>query len=133
MEDKGFRVAFVEGQVLACRKGSGVNSAEVIRIRGGLYRLIGRPTQALVHDNISLCEMCHRRLAHLHYNALPALRNMVTGILECQIGHDCVCKGCALGKIPKPFWLYAPVFILRPITSPKVASKANLMKLVIIP
>jgi hypothetical protein len=45
MEDRGYAVAFVDGQVLAWTRGSSFDSAEVIGARdGSLYRLIGQPT-----------------------------------------------------------------------------------------
>ena len=43
-------------------------------------------------------ELWHRRLAHLHYRALPSLRKVVIGLLEFEVQHDGVCRGCALGK-----------------------------------
>jgi hypothetical protein len=102
MEDRGYAVAFVDGQVLAWPRGSSFDSTEVIGARdGSLYRLIGQPTQALVHDSDSLCELWHRRLGHLHYRALPVLRRMVTGLPEFGAEHQGVCRGCALGKNAK--------------------------------
>jgi len=98
-EDKGYRVAFVDGHVLAWPKESSIDSAGVIGVReGGLYKLTGKLLQALVHDSTNLSELWHRRFAHLHYRALPALPKMVTGILKLQVEHDGVCRGCALGK-----------------------------------
>jgi hypothetical protein len=32
---------------------------------------------ALVHDNTKLCELWHNHLGHLHYGALPILKNLV--------------------------------------------------------
>jgi hypothetical protein len=63
-----------------------------------LYGLTIRPFQALLHYTIILSELWHRRLARIHYRALPALGKMVTGLPEIQIQHKGVCKGCALGK-----------------------------------
>jgi transposase InsO family protein len=54
-----------------------------------------------VHDSISLSELWHRRLAHLHYRALPALGKMVTGLPQLRVEHDGICRGCALGKNAK--------------------------------
>ena len=49
-------------------------------------------------------ELWHRRLAHLHYRALPSLRKVVIGLPEFEVQHDGVCRGCALGKnVKKPF------------------------------
>jgi transposase InsO family protein len=50
---------------------------------------------------ILLSELWHRRLAHLYYRALPALRKMVTGLPTLRIEHDGICRGCALGKNAK--------------------------------
>ena len=67
LEDKGYKVAFSDGEVLGWHKNSSMNSACVIGVREeGLYRLTIRPIQALVHDSISLSELWNRRLAHLH-------------------------------------------------------------------
>jgi hypothetical protein len=70
-----------------------------------LYRLTVRPVQALLHDTISLSELWHRRVAHIHYRALPALGKMVTGLPEIHVQHDGVCRGCALGKNVKGSFL----------------------------
>jgi hypothetical protein len=102
ISDRGYAVAFMEGQVLAWPKGLSLASVEVIGIRdGSLYKLTGQPTQALVHDNDSLCELWHRRLGHLHQHALPILRKMVTCLPEFGTKHQVVCKCCALGKNAK--------------------------------
>jgi hypothetical protein len=54
MEDRGYAVAFVDGQALAWPKGLSLDSTEVIGTRdGSLYNLIGQPAQALVHDSDS--------------------------------------------------------------------------------
>ena len=38
---------------------------------GGLYKLKGYPEQDLIHDTVEPNELWHRRLAHVHYRALP--------------------------------------------------------------
>ena len=81
LEKKGFRVAFVDGEVLIWPKGKTIEDAEVIGVhKDGLYRYIGKPVHALVHSTISPCEMWHRRFGHLHYRALPLTSKAV--ILE---------------------------------------------------
>jgi hypothetical protein len=70
-----------------------------------LYRLIVPPVQAMLHDTISLSELWHRRLAHIHYRAPPTLGKMVTCLLEIQVWHDGVCRGCSLGKNVKESFL----------------------------
>ena len=68
---------------------------------GGLYKLKGQPEQALVHDLVEPNELWHRRLAHVHYRALPLARKVVEGLLEIQAKHEGVFKGCAKGKNTK--------------------------------
>ena len=58
----------------------------------------GHPKQALVHDTVDPNELWHRRLAHVHYRALPIVSKVVEGLPEFQVKHDGVCKGCAKGK-----------------------------------
>ena len=61
----------------------------------------GHPKQSLVHDIVELNELWHRRLARVHYRALPLASKAVEGLLEIQAKHDGVCKGCAKGKNTK--------------------------------
>jgi hypothetical protein len=105
LEEKGDRVVFVNGKVLVWSKASSIENAKVIGTREGrLYKLLGQNNQALVHDEINPSELWHRRYAHLHYQDLPSLKQMVVGIPELQSVHEGVCRGCALGKnIKKPF------------------------------
>jgi hypothetical protein len=89
MEDRGYVVAFVDGQVLAWPKGLSLDSTDIIGTRdGSLYKLTGWLAQALVHDSDNLCELSHRRLGHLHQQALPILRKMVTGLPEFRTEHQ---------------------------------------------
>ena len=53
----------------------------------------------MVHDSVEPSELWHRRLAHVHYRALP--RKVVEGLLEIQAKHNGVCNGCAKGKNTK--------------------------------
>lgn len=105
MEYKGYRVTFVDGKVLVWKKDSDVDSAKVICIReGGMHKILGRLAKALVHENTKLCELLHRILVHIHYKAFPTLKNMVTILLELQVDHEGVCKGCALHKNVKGYF-----------------------------
>ena len=45
-----------------------------------------------------LCELWHRRIAHLHHGVLNVLREIVIGLLDFRVEKQVVCKGCALGK-----------------------------------
>ena len=49
---------------------------------GGLYKLKGQPEQALAHDSVETNELWHRRLAHVHYRALPLARKAIEGLPE---------------------------------------------------
>jgi hypothetical protein len=99
LEDKGYKITFSEGRVFAWHKDSHINSSKLIDVRdNNLYKLTIKPVQALLHAIISLSELWHRRLSHIHYRALPMLRKMVTGLPKIQIQHEGICKGCALGK-----------------------------------
>jgi len=60
-----------------------------------------QPSQALVHESHSLCELWHHRFSHLHYRSLPALRHMVSGVLDLLDEHEGVCMGFAIGKNSK--------------------------------
>jgi hypothetical protein len=81
LEDKGFRVAIMDGQVLLWPKNSSMDKATVIGVReGGLYKLKGHQEQALVHNSVSSSELWDRRLAHINYKALPILSKEVTGL-----------------------------------------------------
>ena len=55
----------------------------------------------MVHDSIEPSELWNRRLAHVHYRALPLARKFVEGLAEIQAKHEGVCKGCAKGKNTK--------------------------------
>ena len=72
---------------------------------GGLYKLKGQPKQALVHDPIEPSELWHRRLAHVHYRALPLVSKAVEGLPEIQAKHEGVSKGCEKGKNTKKTFL----------------------------
>ena len=102
LEDKGYRVTFADGNVLAWQKNSNMNTTKVIGVsEKTLYRLSTLLVHALVHDSTNINELWHIRLAHLNYQALPALRNMVTGLPMLHVEHDGICRGCALGKNTK--------------------------------
>lgn len=52
LEDKGYRITFMDGKVLAWPKNSNINKAHTIRIRHGcLYKLCTPPCQALIHES----------------------------------------------------------------------------------
>ena len=61
----------------------------------------GHPEQALIYDLVEPNELWYRRLAHVHYRALPIESKAVEGLPEIQEKHDGICKGCAKGKNTK--------------------------------
>jgi len=58
-----------------------------------------------MHDSISFSELWNKRISHFHYRSLPALGMMVTSIPTLCVEHDGICRGCALGKNAKGYFL----------------------------
>ena len=100
LDKKGFRVAFVDGEVLMCPKGNTIDDVVVNGIEG-LYKLKGHSNSALTISTTNPYELWHRILAHVNCKALPIVSKVVTGLPEIQIDHEGVCKGCAQGKNTK--------------------------------
>jgi hypothetical protein len=99
LDKKGFRVAFIDGEVLMWYKGKTIEDAVVIGIEeGGLYKLNSHSDVSLTHSTKSPCELWHRILAHINYKALPYISKVVAGLPELKIDHEGVCKGCAQGN-----------------------------------
>ena len=81
LEDKGMRVAFINGKVLTWPVDSHMKDAFTLALRSeGLYKVTGRPLFALAHNTNHLNELWHCKLAHLHYDS-PPLSNLNTLIL----------------------------------------------------
>jgi hypothetical protein len=81
LEDKGNRIAFVDGEVLSWSRDSNTENARFIGTREGrLYILLKRNDEAIIHDEVNPIELWHRRYAHINYQALPFLEKMVEGI-----------------------------------------------------
>jgi hypothetical protein len=108
IEEKGYEVLFCDGQVLLFPNTSSITSAKVIGTRHErLYKFLFQPVRALIHttSNSDLCELWHRRIAHLHHGDLRVMREMVTGVPNFSLEHHELCKGCALGKYTKTDFL----------------------------
>jgi hypothetical protein len=105
IEEKGYEVLFHDGQVLLFPRGSSITSAKVIGTRHErLYKFLFQLVRALINSTSSsseLCEIWHRRMAHLHHGALRVLRELVTGVPDFSSEHHELCKGCILGKYTK--------------------------------
>jgi hypothetical protein len=99
LDQKGFRVAFIDGEVLMWSKGKTIEDAVVIGTKESvLYKLKGHSDVALTHSTESPCELWHKRLAHINYKALPYVSKVVTDLPELKVDHEGACKGCAQGK-----------------------------------
>ena len=48
-----------------------------------------------------LCELWHRRMAHLHHGALRVVKEIITGLPDFSTEHQELCRGCTLGKYTK--------------------------------
>ena len=104
LDKKGYRVAFIDRQVLMWPKGKSIEDAVVISEEEGLYKLNGHSQKTLVHETTSPSELWHRRLAHINYKAIPHVRKVVTGLLDLNIDHEGICQASAKGKkIKNPF------------------------------
>ena len=75
LDKKGFRVAFIDGQVLMWPKGKNIEDAFIIgEEEGGLYKFRGHSKTTLVHDSINPSELWHRRLAHINNKELANVK-----------------------------------------------------------
>ena len=65
---KGFRVSFVDGEVLMWSKWKTIDDAVVIGIEeGGIYKLKGHIESAFTTCTISPCELWHRIISLVNY------------------------------------------------------------------
>jgi hypothetical protein len=105
LEKKGFRVAYIDGEVLMWAKGEILNEAVTIgNEENGLYKTKGHLEDSMTHAIENSCEIWHKRLAHINYKELPYICKAVTGLPELKGDHKGVCNGCAQGKnIKNPF------------------------------
>jgi hypothetical protein len=72
LDKKGFRVTFIDGEVLMWSKGKNIEDAVVIGTEeGSLYKLKGHSDVGLTYSTESNCELWHRRLAQINYKSLP--------------------------------------------------------------
>ena len=88
LDKKGYRVAFIDGQVHMWSEGKTLEDVVVIGEEGGgLYNLKGHPEISRVHENTSSSELWHRRIAHIKYKALPYVSKVVTRLPYLNIDH----------------------------------------------
>jgi hypothetical protein len=105
LENKGFRVAFRDGEFLMWAKGETLNEEIIIGSEeNGLYKLKGHSEAIVTHAIENSCELWNIILAHINYKVLPYICKAVTGLPELKVDHEGVCNGCAQGKnIKNPF------------------------------
>lgn len=90
MEDKGFKVAFIDGKVRVWNKN--FKDAFTLGFRvDSLYQVGGSPLGAISCDTSLQSELWHRRFSHLHYKALPDVRKMVISMPKFKVEHEDVC------------------------------------------
>ena len=72
LEDKGYRVLFMDKKIFLWAKDTDLDLAVQIGIReGDLYKASKVSTHALVHHTVDPSELWHRKFGHLHNTALP--------------------------------------------------------------
>jgi hypothetical protein len=105
LDEKGFRVAFIDGEVLMWPRGKSIDDAVVIGVQeGGLYKLKIHSVSTLIHSTVTPSELWHRIFSHIHYKSLPIVRKMVIGLPEIKVEYEGICKGGTEGKkVKKPF------------------------------
>ena len=65
LDEKGFRFAFIYGEVLMWPRGKSIDDVVVIGVQeGGLYK--GHSVLALVHSTVTPSELWHRIFSHIH-------------------------------------------------------------------
>eukprot|EP00253_Pinus_taeda_P012928 PITA_12928 len=103
MEGKGYKVTFSDGKVRVWE--NNVKDAFTLGFRvDSLYQVSGSPLGDMSCDTSLQSELWHQRFAHLHYKALPDVRQMVTGMPEFRVEKEGVCPGCVEGKLKRgPF------------------------------
>ena len=81
MEDKGYKVTFSNGKVHIWK--NNIKDAFTLGFRvDSLYQVGGSPLGVMSCDTSLQSKLWLRRFAHLHYKALPDVRQMVTGMPE---------------------------------------------------
>ena len=74
LEDKGYKVLFIDKKILLWAKDEDLSSAVQIGVpEGGLYKDFEDSTHA-----VDPCELWHRRFGHLHYTTLQGSQKMVS-------------------------------------------------------
>jgi hypothetical protein len=79
LDNKDFRVSFIDGEFLMWSKGNNIKYVVVIGTEeGGLYKLKGHSYVALTYSTKIPYEIWNKRLAHINYKDFPYVTNVVT-------------------------------------------------------
>eukprot|EP00253_Pinus_taeda_P008777 PITA_08777 len=105
IEDKGYDVVFSLGKVFLKHINTGQTKKIGIRVKK-LYKLQVDDCDALIskaevvhgHD---ISKLWHRRLGHLHHEALKIMQQISTGLPKGKLEQTNTCKGFTLGKYAK--------------------------------
>ena len=89
LEDDSYKIAFMEGKVLAWPKNSTIKKALTIGVwQGLLYELCAKTNLALVHETSDSNEIWHRTLGHINFHALASMEKIVTGMTKLKHIHS---------------------------------------------
>lgn len=90
MEDKGFKVTFIDEKVHVWKRNP--RDAFILGFRvEGLHQVGGSLLGAMTCDTSLQSKLWHQRFAHLHFKALPNVRKMATGMPKFNMNHEGVC------------------------------------------
>ena len=103
MEDKSYKVASIDGKVHVWKKN--FKDAFTLGFQvDSLYQVGESPLGVMSCDTTLQSELWHQRFSHLHYKALPDVRQMVIGMPEFRVEKEGVCPECAEGNLKRgPF------------------------------
>ena len=94
LDKKGYRVDFIDGQVLMWSKGKTLEYAMVIGEEGGQYKLKGHAETSLFHETTSSSELWNMGITRINCKAFPYVSKVVTELPYLKIDHEGTCKGC---------------------------------------
>ena len=105
LEDRGYDVVFSEGKSFLRHKTTGQTKKIGIRVKNlyklevdGYVTMMGKSEEVVSQDE---GELWHRRLGHLHHDALKILQQISTWLPKGTLVQLDQCKGCTLGKFVK--------------------------------
>jgi hypothetical protein len=105
LEDRGYDVVFSSGIAYLRHKATGQVKKIGIRVKNlymlqvdGCGAMIGKAETVVSRDE---GELWHRRLGHLHREALKIMQQISTGLPRGTLAQSDQCKGCTLGKYAK--------------------------------